>query len=209
MKGLHHHESPERGAPSRAVMVLYATRDGQARRIAARICDRLAGDGIMAAPHDLAREWPTAEELARASVITLVAAVRYGRHLPEASRFLARCRPLAPAPALALASVNLTARKPGKSSAEHNPYLQRLIARAGCKPAIAAAFAGRLDYPRYRMLDRQIIRAIMWLTGGPTDPRATVEYTAWHEVDAFAARVAALHAVSPPRDRRGVFDLHQ
>jgi menaquinone-dependent protoporphyrinogen IX oxidase len=34
----------------------------------------------------------------------------------------------------------------------------------------------------------------MWLTGGPTDPGACVDYTAWDAVDAFAARVADLHA---------------
>lgn len=35
-------------------------------------------------------------------------------------------------------------------------------------------------------------RLIMWLTSGPTDPRAVVEFTDWARVDAFAERVAAL-----------------
>jgi menaquinone-dependent protoporphyrinogen oxidase len=187
------HESRGDGPPP--LMVLYATRDGQSRRIALRICERLAAHGIGVAPRDLADEWPAAEELAGAAVVVLVAAVRYGRHLPEAERLLARCRALAPPPALALASVNLTARKPAKSTADTNPYLRKLVARAGCRPAAAAAFAGRLDYPRYGWLDRQLIRAIMWLTGGSPDPGACVEYTAWDAVDAFAARVAELHAV--------------
>jgi menaquinone-dependent protoporphyrinogen oxidase len=175
-------------------MVFYATRDGQSRRIAVRICERLAAHGIGVAPRDLAGAWPRAEELASAAVVVLVAAVRYGRHVPEARRFLGRYRALAPAPALALASVNLTARKPAKRTAEANPYLRKLVARAGCRPAVAAAFAGRLDYPRYGWLDRQLIRSIMWLTGGPTDPGTCVEYTAWDAVDAFAAQVAELHA---------------
>jgi menaquinone-dependent protoporphyrinogen oxidase len=174
-------------------MVLYATRDGQSRRIAQRICEQLAVHEIQVAPHDLAEAWPTTEELAGAAVVVLVAAVRYGRHLPEAHRFLARYRALAPPPALALASVNLTARKPARSSADTNPYLRKLAALAGRRPAVAAAFAGRLDYPRYGWLDRQLIRVIMWLTDGPTDPGACVEYTAWDAVDAFAARVADLH----------------
>jgi menaquinone-dependent protoporphyrinogen oxidase len=188
--------APQRiDGPLRRPMVFYATRDGQSRRIALRICDRLAVHGIGVAPRDLAGAWPTPRDLAGASVVVLVAAVRYGRHLPEARRFLAGWRTLAPAPVLALASVNLTARKPAKDTAETNPYLRKLVARTGCRPVAAAAFAGRLDYPRYGWLDRQLIRAIMWLTGGPTDPGACVEYTAWDAVDAFAARVAELHAV--------------
>ena len=30
-------------------------------------------------------------------------------------------------------------------------------------------FAGKLDYQRYRFMDRNIIRFIMLVTGGPTD----------------------------------------
>jgi menaquinone-dependent protoporphyrinogen oxidase len=177
------------------MMVFYATHDGQSRRIAARICERLAVHGMDAAPRDAAGPWPP--DLSSASVVVLVAAVRYGRHLPQAHLFLARYGALAGAPPLALASVNLTARKPGKSTAETNPYLRKLIARMRCRPALAAAFAGRLDYPRYRWIDRQIIRLIMRLTGGPTDPRACIEYTSWEAVEAFADRVAALGAQDP------------
>ncbi len=185
---------PREHAPPRSVLILYATRDGQSRRIALRIREGLVAHGIGVVSRDLADAWPSAQELADATVVVVVAAVRYGRHLPEAHRFLVRLRALAPAPALALASVNLTARKPEKSAADTNPYLRKLVARTGCRPVAAAAFAGRLDYPRYGWLDRQLIRLIMWLTGGPTDPGASVEYTAWDTVDAFAARVAAVHA---------------
>jgi menaquinone-dependent protoporphyrinogen oxidase len=60
------------------------------------------------------------------------------------------------------------------------------------QPALDAAVAGRLDYPSYNWLDRQIIRLIMMLTGGPTDPRCRVEYTSWKAVDAIADRIAAI-----------------
>jgi menaquinone-dependent protoporphyrinogen oxidase len=49
-----------------------------------------------------------------------------------------------------------------------------------------------LDYPRYGFWDRLVIRVIMLLTRGPTDPRAVVEFTDWSKVDAFGRRVAAL-----------------
>jgi menaquinone-dependent protoporphyrinogen oxidase len=177
----------------RRAALYYATHDGQSRRIAEHIFHRLADSETLGPPQDLAVARPSPEELSAASVIMLVAAVRYGKHLPEADRFLAAYRSLAAPPPLALASVNLTARKPGKTSATGNAYLRKTIARYGLTPALAVAFAGRLDYPRYGWLDRQIIRFIMLLTGGPTDSNTCIEYTSWQAVDDFAARIADLH----------------
>jgi menaquinone-dependent protoporphyrinogen oxidase len=170
----------------------YATRDGQSRRIAEHIFRRLAESRTLPAPRDLALAAPATAELAKASLIVLVAAVRYGRHLPETDHFLAAYRALPSPPPLALASVNLTARKPGKTGSSSNPYLRKLIERHRLAPALAVAFAGRLDYRRYHWLDRQIIRFIMLLTRGPTDPKTRIEYTSWNAVDEFAARIAGL-----------------
>jgi menaquinone-dependent protoporphyrinogen oxidase len=175
------------------VVICYATRDGQSRRIAEHISRSLAVSSVHAQPRDLALATPAPESLAEASLIVLVAAVRYGKHLPEADRFLAAYSAISAAPPLALASVNLTARKPAKTTATGNAYLRKVIARHRLSPAIAVAFAGRLDYKRYRWLDRQIIRFIMLLTGGPTDPDTCIEYTSWPAVDQFVARILDLN----------------
>jgi len=148
---------------------------------------------MLASPQDVAVTQPSPADLAAASLVVLVAAVRYGRHLPEADRFLAAYRSLKSPPPLALASVNLTARKPAKTTAAGNPYLRKVIARYRLAPALAVAFAGRLDYRRYGWLDRQMIRLIMLLTRGPTSPDTCIEYTSWRAVDEFAARIADLH----------------
>ena len=121
-----------------------------------------------------------------------MAAVRYGHHLPEAERFLAAYGKQGLP--LVLLSVNLTARKSGKQSATGNRYVSAAITRFRLAPLLAAAIAGRLDYPRYGWLDRQIIRLIMALTGGPTDPRGCTEFTDWSAVDALADQIAQLAA---------------
>ncbi len=175
-----------------AIAVYYATRDGQAQRIAEHICRRLNDGGTLSAPRNLLPVLPPHAELAQAPLIVLVAAVRYGKHLPEADRFLSAYRALPAPPPLALASVNLSARKAGKTTGTGNPYLRKTIARHRLAPTAAVAFAGRLDYRRYSWRDRQIIRFIMLLTGGPTDPATSIEYTAWSAVDEFADRIAAL-----------------
>ena len=183
---------------SGVAILTYASRDGQARRIAERI-----GQVLAVTPRDLKTDPPSASELAAAPLLVLIAAVRYGKHLPEADAFLGEYAKSPARPPLALASVNLTARKEGKRSAEGNAYLRKLIARYRLQPALAIAFAGRLDYARYRWSDRQLIRFIMLLTGGPTDPATCVEYTDWQEVDSFARRARAMQNESIQIDGKG------
>jgi menaquinone-dependent protoporphyrinogen oxidase len=180
------------------MQLFYATRDGQARRIAERIASRLAERGIPASPQDLATTFPARKELAEARLVTIVSAVRYGRHLPEGERFLAVYQTLRSPPPLVFLSVSLAARKPGKDTAEGNVYLRKAIARRRLAPALALAIAGRLDYPRYGWLDRQMIRFIMTLTRGPTDLRTSIEYTAWNVVDGVALRIAELFGRTEP-----------
>ncbi len=172
--------------------VYYATRDGLSRRIAEHIWRRLDDGRTLPAPRDLRPDLPTPAELAHAQLIVLVAAVRYGKHLPEVEAFLNAYSALPAPPPLALASVNLSARKAGKTTRSGNAYLRKTIARHRLAPAVAVAFAGRLDYRRYNWRDRQIIRFIMLLTGGPTDPNTCIEYTSWSAVDEFADQIAAL-----------------
>ncbi len=174
--------------------LFYATRDGQSRRIAERIADRLTERGISALPHDLAGAAVTPSSLAAARLVVVVAAVRYGRPLPEADRFLAGYQTLRDPPQLVLLSVNLTARKQGKDTVEGNAYLRKSITKHRLAPVFALAIAGSLDYSRYGWLDRQLIRFIMKLTGGPTDPTACIDFTPWDVVDDVALRIAALHS---------------
>ncbi len=182
------------------MQLFYATRDGQSRRIAERIASRLAERGISSLPRDLAAGVPTAQELAEEPLAAIVMAVRYGRHLPEGEAFLAVYRALRDPPPLVLLSVNLTARKPGKDTAQGCAYLRKSIARHRLTPSIATAFAGRLDYSRYGWLDRHLIRFIMMLTGGPTDLATRLEFTAWNVVDDVAGQIADLHGrVESPR----------
>ena len=170
----------------------YATRDGQSRRIAERIAGRLAERGVQAVVRDLAEPGFDPARIGAERLVVVVAAIRYGRSLPEAEAFLATFAALPGKPDLVLLSVNLTARKPGKDTVEGNAYLRKTIARHRLAPVLARAIAGRLDYSRYRWPDRQMIRLIMLMTGGPTDPVACVEYTDWDVVYSIAGQIAEM-----------------
>ena len=97
-----------------------------------------------------------------------------------------RIAPLTPQKPLALLSVSLSARKPGKTSSTGNHYLRKWIGRSGARPRLAEAIAGKLEYPRYNLFDRTMIRLIMTLTGGPNDGRSVIHYTPWTHVAELA-----------------------
>jgi menaquinone-dependent protoporphyrinogen oxidase len=177
------------------MQLYYATRDGHSRRIAERIASRLGEQGVAAVPRDLAAPdlpQPDGTQSEGTGPVVVVMAVRYGKHLPEAERFLARLGHLAVPPPLVLLSVNLTARKPGRDTLERCTYLKKTIRRHALRPVLARAFGGRLDYARYGLRDRLMIRFIMWLTGGPTHSGEAIEYTDWGKVDSTARDIAAL-----------------
>jgi menaquinone-dependent protoporphyrinogen oxidase len=82
-------------------------------------------------------------------------------------------------------SVNVVARKPKKNTPETNPYLQKFLRQITWKPKRLAVFAGKIEYQKYRFQDRLMIRLIMWITKGPTDPKTNIEFTDWNQVDGF------------------------
>lgn len=172
--------------------LFYASHDGHTRAIAERIAARLGEKGIAAVPQDLGATGPAAAQLAGTEPVVVLAAVRYGKHLPAAERFLAAFGALAAPPPLVLLSVNLTARKEGRDTLERCTYLKKSIRRCGLRPVFAAAFAGKLDYARCNWRDRQLIRMIMWMTGGPTDTKTCIDYTDWDKVDAAALAISKL-----------------
>jgi menaquinone-dependent protoporphyrinogen oxidase len=172
--------------------LFYATRDGQSRRIAERIAERLAEQEIETRAKDLGVMQPSQSMLESADLVVIVAAIRYGKILPEARDFLAAYQKLNVKPKLVFLVVNLTSRKPGKETPEGSVYIRKAIKQYELAPAYARAIPGRLDYQRYTWRDRQLIRFIMFLTGGPTDPKTSIEYTPWDVVDGIAHTIADL-----------------
>lgn len=172
------------------ILIAYSTTDGHTRTI----CDRLAR--VMAAIDRPASVVPIeqVDHLALESFggIVIGASIRYGKHQPQVARFIERHLAVLQSRPSAFFTVNIVARKPNKNRPETNPYLLKFLRQIPWKPAMLEVFAGRLDYPRYGWLDRQMIRFIMLLTQGPTDPETVIEYTDWQRVDAFAHAFCAL-----------------
>jgi menaquinone-dependent protoporphyrinogen oxidase len=173
-----------------SVLILYSTTDGQTLAI----CRRLQSVLEQAAHRVTLKcvDEDPAVDLSPFDKVVLGARIRYGRHTPQVLRFAQAQREALDARPNAFFSVNAVARKAEKATPEANPYMRRFLAESPWRPKALAVFAGRIDYPRYGFVDRQVIRFIMWLTRGPTDPRTTVEFTDWAAVERFGAGVARM-----------------
>lgn len=177
-----------------AFLLVYSTTDGHTPRICERIAEVLRQQGHAA--HVMALPDCRAEDIAAAAAVVIGASIRYGQHKPEVAAFIGLHQAALEARPNAFFSVNVVARKPGKDGPAGNPYLQKFLRGIRWRPQHLAVFAGRLDYPSLGRLDRTMIRLIMWITRGPTDPTAVVEFTDWRKVEAFARDLAASAAAA-------------
>lgn len=172
------------------VLIAYSSVDGHTRHI----CEHIAA-AVRSAGHEVnlaAIDDGADIDLAAADKIVIGASIRYGKHRPRVAELINSNREILERKPSAFFSVNVVARKPEKSSPETNPYLQKFLRTIDWQPKNLAVFAGKIDYPRYSTMDRLAIRFIMWMTKGPTDPQAVVEFTDWARVDEFAALVASM-----------------
>jgi len=169
------------------ILVVYSTTDGHTLRI----CERL--QQVMAQQGHAAKVMPLAQadtlDLPGFDKIVIGASIRYGKHQPAVKQFIERHQTLLESKANAFFSVNIVARKPEKNRPDTNPYLIKFLQTITWQPKLLGVFAGKLDYPRYRFVDRFMIRLIMLMTNGPTDPKAVIEFTDWQQVEAFGQRV--------------------
>jgi menaquinone-dependent protoporphyrinogen oxidase len=169
------------------ILIIYSTTDGHTIKICGHLQKALERQSnlVSVIPIEQAEQtqWGDFDKL------VLGASIRYGKHSRQITDFINRNWRLLENKSSAFFSVNLVARKAEKRQPDTNPYLRKFLKRIKWKPRSLAVFAGKLDYPRYDWFDRSMIRLIMWLTKGPTDPKAVVEFTDWEQVEDFARLV--------------------
>jgi len=173
-----------------AILIVYSTVDGHTRKICERLRESIETHGnrvtLVAVEDSRAADLPAYDK------IVVGASIRYGKHRPAVQQFVhANVRVLDAKPS-AFFSVNIVARKPQKNRPETNPYVVKFLRQIRWQPKELDVFAGKLDYPRYGFFDRQMIRFIMLITQGPTDPKTVVEFTDWQQVESFGKLVSAM-----------------
>ena len=160
-------------------LILYSSHDGQTKKIAAYIAEIIKENVDVKSISDVVN-------LQDYDRIIIGASIRYGHFNKQLYKMLEKHTTLLNQKITAFFGVNLTARKPEKSTPETNVYVRKFLQRITWQPTISSVFAGALLYPRYTFFDRAMIQFIMRITGGETDPTKEIEYTDWQKVRSFS-----------------------
>lgn len=183
---------------TKKVLILCSTIDGHTRQICERLAGNFGADGLPATIEDLTPTSPI--DPRQYDAVVIGASIRYGKHRQEVTDFIEQHREYLESNPSAFFSVNAVARKPEKQAPDTNPYVRKFLGTISWRPPLIGIFGGKIDYPRYGVFDKYMIRLIMWITKGPTDVQQTFEFTDWDAVDTFGNDVCGLIAALE-RDR--------
>lgn len=172
------------------ILLIYSTTDGHTLEICQRLEQVIEEHDhrVTLVPIDDAQS----VDISPFDKIVIGASIRYGKHGKKIYEYVRRNEKVLDGKPNAFFSVNVVARKPEKNRPETNPYLQKFLKQITWKPKELAVFAGKIDYQRYHYWDRQMIRLIMWMTKGPTDPETVIDFTDWDQVDTFGLSVSRM-----------------
>lgn len=165
------------------LLIIYASRHGQVEKIAKRISETVAADGVIsdAVPVERADEFP----LEFYDFLIVAGSIHFGRHPRALEKFIQRKLPGISGMKAALVSVSgAAATAAGKEEAES--YVHQLARRTGWAPEIILTIGGAEPYSRYGFFTRILMRSIAKKHGRIVDVHRDYEFTDWGAVESFA-----------------------
>ena len=166
------------------VLVVYATHDGQTRKIAERIATVLRVHRHVVELLDATQSREV--DLTRFEAVFIGSPMRAQSYLRPVERFVRLHRPaLERIPSLFF-SVNLAVLNKTDGPAQTMKLVNKLLADTGWHPRRIELVAGALPYTRYNFLVRFMMKRIIRKQGGDTDTSRDYEYTDWAAVDRCA-----------------------
>lgn len=181
------------------VLVLYATRQGHAQRIADHLAVGLRKHGL---PADVvsAAQIPGEFSLSGYSAAVLIASAHLGHHEREMIDFVRLHLAELDRIPTAFLSVSLSeagAENPAvpperrtQATADVNRMIEAFLEETGWCPARVQAVAGALLYSRYNFILRIVMKRIARAAGGDVDTSRDYEYTDWNALDRFTDEMA-------------------
>ena len=168
------------------ILILYSSIDGHTKKICSFISSKLKQNHIIEM-----NEINNDEDFKFYfyDFIIIGASIRYGSYRKSFLKFINENHIELQKSKTAFFSVNIVARKSEKNSINTNPYIKKFLKLSKWKPNIIEVFAGKLDYPKYNLINKIIIKFIMWITNGPTNTDIVVEFTNWNDVEKFAYKI--------------------
>lgn len=186
------------------ILVIFATREGQACRVAEHVAETLRSQGRTVEVADVAT-LPEGFSLANYSAAMVTASVHLGRHEAEMLRFVKRHRAeLERMPSaflsvcLAQAGAENEALPPDKREESRRSAQRQIDAfldACGWHPSLARPVAGALMYRKYNFAVRFMMKHIAHRSGGSTDTSNNHEFTNWTSLDEMASELLRSSAV--------------
>ena len=164
-------------------LIIYSSTDGHTKNICERIIN--FSDDINKVKIASLDEAITID-ISEFAKIIIGASIRYGKHSRDLYKFIKLNKEILDTKESIFFSVNVVARKPEKNTPDTNPYIKKFLKISKWRPKKIGVFAGKVDYPKYGLFDKYIIKFIMFITNGPTDTSQSYEFTDWEKVDIFA-----------------------
>ncbi len=184
----------------KTIAMFFATREGQTRRIANYISQKLHDLGHDVEIIDLAN--PMGIQLEHYDGAILAASVHMWRHEPEMAKFVRANRLKLATMPTAFLSVSLCEAGAEDPSLDSIVQLRAKMDAAWLRdsffaatrwhPDMAESVAGALRYSQYRPVGRLIMQQIARLYGRPTDTSKDHELTNWERLDDIATRFSKL-----------------
>ncbi|WP_445957224.1 menaquinone-dependent protoporphyrinogen IX dehydrogenase [Yeosuana sp.] len=171
------------------LLIIYSSVDGQTLKICNALAEQLKEQNQ---PVEIYSIDTFNKDLKPYDKIVIGSSIRYGVHNKKIIDFINSHKEELEAKKSVFFSVNLVARKPEKSTPTENPYVVKFFKTIDWKPTLVEVFAGKIDYKKYNFFDRKMIQLIMWMTHGPTNKDAEIEYTNWEKVKSFGLKLIDL-----------------
>jgi menaquinone-dependent protoporphyrinogen oxidase len=180
------------------ILVAYASTEGQSRKVAEFIAERLRIRGLRVDVVDTAGPFaPMLPGAYRAAIVG--GSLHEHRHPRALEHFLKDNRVWLGAMPLAFFSVSLAAALDEKEGPlEARRLLDEFVDDCGMTPLTVRCVAGALKYTQYDYLKRQLMRMIARHYGQTTDTSHDVEYTDWNDVEAFVDEFLAAAGIVRP-----------
>jgi|TARA_A100001015_G_scaffold234453_1_gene265979 menaquinone-dependent protoporphyrinogen oxidase len=166
--------------------IIYSSTDGHTVKICEKIIEIIKHESIISLS---SIEEADSLDLESFDFILVGASIRYGNHKANLFSFIKNNLESLNKKDTAFFNVNAVARKEDKNTPATNPYLIKFLKKVAWKPTLLEVFAGKISYPKYHFFDKHMIRFIMWMSKGPTDPSKVFEFTDWKKVESFGKKV--------------------
>ncbi len=190
------------------ILILFATREGQTRRIAEHLAATARARDLPVEMHNI-NFIPDTFSLSDYDKVILAASVHRGKHEPEMVEFVRRnhsrlghMQTIFLSVSLAEAAAEDFHRTPeirAQAAQDVEDMMQEFFEETGWHPSALQhqgvhAVAGALMYSKYNFFIRWIMRRIAKKEGAPTDTSRDYEYTDWEALDDIIDEIAATYS---------------